>query len=51
MRPPQKFYCVFLAHGDVVMCGVFWHYLNEECESVVGGGVGVRSRRKAVCNW
>jgi len=50
MRPPQKFYYVFWAHGDDVMCED-WRYLKEECECVVGGGVNARGRRKAVCNW
>jgi hypothetical protein len=41
MRPPQKFYYVFWAHGDAMMCWMFLLYLRKECESVVGGGVAV----------
>ena len=41
MRPPQKFYYVFHAHGDVVMCGKGGYYPREECECVVGGVVCV----------
>ncbi len=50
MRPPHTFYYVFWAQGDAVMCGLHCHCLKEERECVVDGEVGVRSRRKAVCN-
>ena len=41
MRPPQKFYYVLWAHGDAVMCLMFFLYLRKECESVLDGGVAV----------
>ncbi len=41
MRPPRKFYYVFWAHGDDVMCWMFRLYLRKECESDVSSGVVV----------